>query len=131
MKYIIALTLLTHCISLQAQDLKLMDYLGADKNRLINAIQNSPNFTNIEVVNNDTLYSIYKETIGVKFIFLQDKVFIQEIIYPRDMSNTVMKYLMNMVVIEPRESYVNFNVDPPTFHKVIWEEDYLILTLYE
>lgn len=131
MRHLIGLALVAITLGLNAQELKMRDFLGANKQRLISEIQSSSNYTEVEIVNGDTLHSLYDNKIDLIIIFRQDKVFMQYICYPRDMSNTVMKYLMDMVAIEPRELYVNFNVDPPSFYKLLWEKDYLILSLYE
>lgn len=128
MRAILLLAFLILSMELSAQELG--DYLGADETIMVEMFEESPKFTNLEIDEN-TAYVTFEENLLLAFIFEEEKVVMQHIFYSRDLSNEVVKYVRQFVEMEHLKHYVNFNVDPPTFYKLAWEEDMLILTLHE
>ncbi|MFO8021247.1 MAG: hypothetical protein R6U65_02180 [Perlabentimonas sp.] len=128
MRTILLLAFLILSMELSAQELG--DYLGADETKMVEMFEESPKFTNIER-DEDTIFVTYNDKIPTAFIFEEGKLVMQHIFYARDLSNEVVKYVRQFVEMEHLKHYADFNVDPPTFYKLAWEEDMLILTLHE
>ena len=128
MKKLLTILFLLITLGVTAQ---INDFLGVPKTIMLQEIRTNKIFSNI-TIEADTVTGTYNVVTGFSIVFRNDKVFRQAFVYDGKMSNAIATYLNNnFVVIETFKKYIDFNVNPPTYYNLSFDDGICLLLLHE